>query len=339
MARFGPKGKESRRKPFRRELNLYLEMKKPIPSLACFATIALAAALVLAPVSPSAVRADPLPQQQPIRVQVDLVNILANVMDHSARPVTNLPKEAFEVFDEGAQQQIAIFEPETHLPLDMALMIDASASARIAFQIEREAAAKFIKDVVHTGDGLAVFSFSDDVRQLTGFTAEVPLLQNAVRKMKEGSGTAMYDAVYLGAQRLMERKSDHRRVIVVVTDAGESSSKASFDTARREAISSGALLYTIVLRAVKGESGRNTAGEHAMETITQTTGGYVSYPSGPEQLDTIFSQINLELRTQYRLGYYPEHRPGGAIRKIEIRVKGDYDVHYRQAYIPPSEDH
>jgi Ca-activated chloride channel homolog len=313
-------------------------MKVTRSSLSQLFVCTLAAILALAPASPSALRAAAPLQQQPIRVSVDLVNILASVLDHSNRPITNLPKDAFEIFDEGMQQPIAIFEPETHLPLDMALMIDNSSSAKIAFGIEREAAAKFIKDVVHSGDGLAVFSFSDDVRQLTGFTAEVPLLQNAVRKMKEGSGTAMYDAVYLGAQRLSERKSDHRRVILLVTDAGESSSKASFDTARREAISSGALLYTIVLRAVRGESGRNTAGEHAMETITQTTGGFVFYPEGPGQLDEIFSQINLELRTQYRLGYYPEHKPGGAIRKIEIRVKGDYTVHYRQAYVPPGEN-
>ncbi len=318
-------------------------MKKRQPSffrtnLLRAVTPALAAVLMFAPVSPSTLDAGLLPQQQPIRVQVDLVNILASVQDRTARPVTNLPKEAFEVFDEGAQQQIAIFEPETHLPLDMALMIDASASARIAFGIEREAAAKFIKDVVHAGDGLAVFSFSDDVRQLTGFTSEVPLLQSAVRKMKQGSGTAMYDAVFLGAQRLEERKSEHRRVILLVTDAGESSSKSSFETAQREAIRSGALLYTIVLREVKGESGRNTAGEHAMETITQTTGGQVFYPNGPGQLDAIFSQVNLELRTQYRIGYYPEHKPGGTIRKIEIRVKGDFTVHYRQAYVPPGEN-
>jgi Ca-activated chloride channel family protein len=312
-------------------------MKKPRPSFFRLATLALAASFALAPVSPAALDAGPLPQQQPIRIQVDLVNILASVMDRSARPVTNLSKDSFEIFDEGAPQKISIFEPETHLPLDMALMIDNSSSARIAFQMEREAAAKFIKQVVHPGDGLAVFSFSDDVRQLTGFTSEVPLLQNAVRKMKEGSGTAMYDAVYLGSQRLEERKSDHRRVVLLVTDAGESSSKASFETARREAIRSGALLYTIVLRAVKGESGRNTAGEHAMETITQTTGGAVFYPDNPSQLDQIFSQIDLELRTQYRLGYYPEVKPGGAVRKIEIRVKGDFVVHYRQAYIPPAE--
>jgi Ca-activated chloride channel family protein len=309
-------------------------MKKPRPSSIRFATLALAAALLVAPLPPAALDAGPLPQQQPIRVTVDLVNILASVTDRGNRPITNLPKEAFEIFDEGQKQDISIFEPETHLPLDIALMIDNSASAKIGFSIEREAAAKFIRDVVRQGDGLSVFSFSDDVRQLTGFTSEVPLLQSAVRKMKEGSGTAMYDAVYLGSQRLAERRSEHRRVIIMVTDAGETTSKASFDTARREAIRAGALIYTVVLREVKGESGRNTAGEHAMETITETTGGKVFYPAGAGELDRIFQQIGLELRTQYRLGYYPEHRPGGTIRKIEIRVKGDYTVHYRQAYVP-----
>jgi Ca-activated chloride channel family protein len=106
--------------------------------------------------------------------------------------------------------------------------------------------------------------------------------------------------------------------------------------ARREAIRSGALLYTVVLRPVKGENGRNTAGEHALETITQTTGGAMFFPGTASELNDIFNQINLELRTQYRLGYYPEHKPGGAaLRKIELRVKGGYTVRYRQAYIAP----
>jgi len=81
------------------------------------------------------------------------------------------------------------------------------------------------------------------------------------------------------------------------------------------------LLYTIVIRAMKSESGRNTAGEHALETITDTTGGAVFYPDSSAQLDSIFDRINRELRTQYRLGYYPNPRgPADTYRRIEVTV-------------------
>jgi Ca-activated chloride channel family protein len=301
-----------------------------------FAFIIIAALPFLA-AGATAPRASSLtPPQEPIRIEVDLVNVLASVVDQNHRPITNLSKDAFEIFDDGTPQKVTIFEPETHLPLDLALMIDSSSSAKMDFHQEREAAAKFIQSVVRPGDGVAVFSFAEDVRQLTGFSADIPILQHSVRTIKDGAGTALYDAVYLAATTLYGRKADRRRVIVLVTDAGESMSKSSFETARRAAIRSGALLYTVVLRPVKGENGRNTAGEHALETITQTTGGAMFFPGSPGELDGIFSQINLELRTQYRLGYYPEHKPGGAaVRKIELRVKGDYTVRYRQAYIAP----
>ena len=188
-------------------------MKRPKPSFPRTFALVLAAGMMVALVTNAPAGAGPRQPQQPIRVEVDLVNILASVADRNNRPVTTLSKDAFAVFDDGAPQQIAIFEPETHLPLDLALMIDTSASTRIDFPVEKEAASKFIRGVVRPGDGLGVFSFADDVRQLTGFSSDVPVLQNAVRNMKQGAGTALYDAVYLGAQRLGERKSDRKSVV------------------------------------------------------------------------------------------------------------------------------
>ena len=91
--------------------------------------------------------------------------------------------------------------------------------------------------------------------------------------------------------------------------------------ARREAVRTGTLLYTVVIRTMQNESGRNTAGEHALETITDTSGGAVFYPDSAARLDSIFERINLELRTQYRLGYYPNPRgPADSYRRIEVAV-------------------
>jgi Ca-activated chloride channel family protein len=297
---------------------------------------AVAAALVVVPVtSPARSAAAP---QEPIRVEVDLVNILASVTDRNSRPIPNLPITAFQVFDDGTPQKIAIFEAETHLPLDLALMIDASMSTKLDFPLQREAAARFIQKVVRPNDSLAVFSFDDNVHNLADFSSNVSNLQRAVRRMKQGGGTAMYDAVFLGAQTLSKRKTDRRRVIVLVTDAGETTSKASYDTTRNMAIRSGAMLYTVCLRPMKNEGGRNTAGEHALATITEMTGGGMFFPDTSGELDAIFSQIDRELRTQYRIGFYPERKAGGnTVRKIELRVDGNYLLKYRQAYMSPDD--
>jgi Ca-activated chloride channel family protein len=311
-------------------------VEKLIPAIRLSLIVVLSAALAFIPfgisVAPASAR------QEPIRVSVELVNILASVMDTQNRPITSLTKDSFQIFDDGVPQKISIFEAETHLPLDLALMIDASGSTRLDYSQQVQAASEFIRKVVRTGDSLAVFSFDQDVHVLADFSSDVPHLQHAVHAIKKGGGTSMYDAIYLGAQTLSKRKTDRRRVIVLVTDAGESTSKASFETARNQAVRSGAMMYTVVLRPVKSESGRNTAGEHALQTITETTGGYMFFPDGATRLDDIFSQIDRELRTQYRIGYYPERKSSGnALRKIDLHVDGDFKMRYRQAYIPPDD--
>jgi Ca-activated chloride channel family protein len=315
-------------------------MRKPLLNLRSAALLVITSVFVVVPMGISAVRASApaAPQDQKIRIEVDLVNILASVMDRESRPIPSLPVEAFEVYDDGVKQKIDIFEAETHLPLDLALMIDASMSTKLDFSLQREAAARFIQKIVRPADTLSVFSFDDKVKPLTDFSSNVPRLQQAVRKIKIGAGTAMYDAVFLGSKELEKQKPDRRRVIVLVTDAGETTSRASYETARNEAIRSGAMLYTVCLRPMKSESGRNTAGEHALQSITDMTGGGMYFPDDASQLDAIFGQIDRELRTQYRIGYYPERKPGGGtVRKIELRVAGNYRVRYRQAYISPDD--
>jgi Ca-activated chloride channel homolog len=274
-------------------------------------------------------------QNGEIKVKVDLVSILASVLDGHNRPAPDLPVEAFQVYEEGVRQKIEVFEPETQQPLDLALMVDSSLSAHKEISFEQEAAAHFIRQVLRPGDRLAVFSFDENVTQLTAFSDNVPTLQAAVRKMPPGSGTSIYDAILLGARSLERRGEDRRRVIILVTDAGETTSRTDFDVARKEAVRAGALLYTIVVRPVKNESGRNTAGEHALETITDTTGGAMFYPDRGQDLALIFDTIDRELRTQYRLGYYPTPRgPANTYRNVEVKVlNGEYHVRHRKTYL------
>ena len=279
---------------------------------------------------------EPSSQGGRIRVRVNLVNVLVSVLDEHNRPAIDLPREAFQILEEGVEQKIEVFESETQQPLDLALMIDSSLSAHIEVALEQQAAAHFIRQVLRPSDRLSVFSVDENVTQLAAFSDDVPRLQDAVRHLPDGAGTSIYDAILLGSRALERRGDDRRRVILLVTDGGETTSRSDFDAARKEAVRSGALLYTIVLRAVKNESGRYTAGEHALQTIADSMGGAMFFPDSVHDLDGIFDRIDRELRTQYRLGYYPNPRgPANSYRSIEVKVSGtsNYQVRHRKSYL------
>ena len=273
----------------------------------------------------------------PLRSQTDMVTVLASVIDASGRPVPDLTEDAFQIAEEGAPQKIERFEAETNRPLDLALMVDSSISTFKDLKFETEAAAHFIRQVVRPGDTLSVFEFAESVTRLADFSSDVPKLQSAVRGVAPGAGTSIYDAIVLGSGALRGRPADRRRAIVLVTDGGETTSVSKFDQSRRAGVKSGALLYTVLIRPVKNESGRNTAGEHALITITDSMGGDMFTLDDLNQMQDIFDQIDRELRTQYLIAYYPQPAPPPASdRHVQLNVTGDYRVRYRKEYYTPA---
>jgi Ca-activated chloride channel family protein len=268
-----------------------------------------------------------------IRAEVSLVSVLTSVLEKDGRPAVGLTQDQFEVYEEGVKQKIEVFEPETQQPLDLALMVDSSLSEAKDLQFESDAASQFIQKLVRPGDRLSLYEFADAVEQIAPFSSNVPMLQASLKRIIPGDGTALYDAVYLGAQALGRNPAGRRRVIVLVTDGGETTSRADFETARRAALRADVLLYTILVRVVRNENGRNTAGEHALETIGDSTGGAIYYPNGLGELGVMFDRIDRELRTQYRIAYYPNPRPpDGTYRNIEVRVNCECKVRSRKAY-------
>jgi len=308
-------------------------MKRAIATLCTFV---LAGFCALADVTAS----DPQQQQQqrqkgPIRVQTDLVSILASVTDDKGEPVIGLAQSAFQLTEQGIAQKIVRFEPQTNRPLDLALMIDTSGSAAIELKIERDAAEHFVQEVVRPNDRLAVFSFTSDVVQLSNFSDDAKVLESAIHRVEMGAdmGTSLYDAVVLGSQSVRRQGAERRRALVIITDAGETTSVSKFEDARRAAIASNALLYTVVVRPMKSDAGWNTAGEHAISTITDSVGGAMYYPTNLSELGEIFDRINRELRTQYLLGYYPNPTPPpGSDRRVVVTVNTGDTVRYRKEY-------
>ncbi len=309
----------------------------------CSRAIRVSAALLISALAAQRAGAAPTPAQFPtahVKVKVNLVTVVTSVLDAAGRPVADLPRQAFRIDQDGRPQKIAVFERETNLPLDLVLMVDTSLSAFGELKFEREAAEHFLRQVLRPGDRAAVFTFAYHVDELSPFTGNLRRLDAALARMRSGTGTSLFDAVFLGSRALAARPPGHRRVLLLVTDAGETTSRTTYDAARDAAVRSGAMLYTILIRAVRSENGRNTAGEHALDTIIDSTGGATLPVYSPGQFGPTFSRINEELRTEYLLGYYPDPEPApGSYHQIRVRLAlsgaenaAKYRLEYRKEY-------
>ena len=253
------------------------------------------------------------------KVNVKLVNVFTTVTDTGGAPISSLKQEDFRLFEDGKPQQIAVFHRESELPLSIVVAIDTSLSTRGDQKLELESARRFAHTILRPIDGLALFQFSEIVDQLTPFTADVRVIDRAINRIHSGAATALYDTLYLGSDALMERRG--RKVMVVITDGGDTVSKTNYQQAIREAQEAEVILYSIIIVPIESSAGRDTGGEHALITLARDTGGKYFYASGLEQLDAAFRQIGDELRTQYLIAYYPStHVSDSEFRRIEITV-------------------
>ena len=256
------------------------------------------------------------------RVNVKLVNVFATVTDAEGRPVSSLKEEDFQVFEDGKPQKIAVFHRESELPLSIVVAIDTSLSTRGDEKLELEAARRFAHTILRPIDGLSLFQFSEIVDQVTPFTADLRVIDRAINRVHPGAATALYDTLYLGSDALLPRQG--RKVMVVITDGGDTVSKTNYQEAVREAQEAEVILYSIIIVPIENSAGRDIGGEHALIQLSRDTGGKYFYASGMEQLDAAFRQISDELRTQYLLAYYPSSRLSDSdFRRIQIKINPD----------------
>lgn len=262
------------------------------------------------------------PDDQPtttFKVNVKLVNVFASVTDSGGTPVSSLKQDDFELFEDGIPQQIAVFHRESELPLSIVVAIDTSLSTRGDLKLELESARRFAHSILRPIDGLSLFQFSEIVDQLTPFTADMKTVDRGINRVHPGAATALYDTLYLGADALLDRRG--RKVMVLITDGGDTASKTSYQDAIREAQQAEVILYSIIIVPIENSAGRDIGGEHALITLSRDTGGKYFYASGLNQLDAAFRQISEELRTQYLIAYYPTRRVADSdFRHIEIKV-------------------
>lgn len=256
---------------------------------------------------------------------VNLVTIPVTVRDESG-PLADLAQADFAVFEGGQEVEISVFERSTDRPLSVVLMLDTSLSTAIQLSYEKESAKRFLEQLLssqeHPQDVAAVYSFSSEVAVLEDFTRNRKALGAALGRARPQTGTSVYDAISLASEELARRTG--RRVIVLITDGGDTTSFASFDDAMRSAHFAEAAIYPLIVLPIRSDAGRNRGGEHALMTLASKTGGEAFVQHGVEDLDAAFDEVLRSLRTQYLLGFYPRSDTSetrGILREVQVRVR------------------
>jgi Ca-activated chloride channel homolog len=278
-----------------------------------------------------------------IIVNVKLVNVFVTVTDEHGAPVAGLKKENFVLSEDGLEQKIKVFDKESALPLSIALAIDTSLSTRHDLPLEQASAKRFVHTILRPIDALDVYGFSEIIYDATrGYTADLKRIDEGIDHIHLGAATALYDAIDVASHALDRRKG--RKVIVLITDGGDTISKVDYKEAVRAAEEAEALVYSIIIVPIENSAGRETGGEHALIQLSEDTGGKYYYATSAAQLDDAFRQISDELRTQYLLAYYPSQRTSfSEFRRIQVKVAGvndasAYHVRHRAGYYTVKSD-
>ena len=260
-------------------------------------------------------------QQTPtFRVDVKLVNVFVTVTDPNGAPVAGLNKQDFQIFEDGEPQTIAVFDRESALPLSIMMAVDASLSTKKDLGLELMSAKSFAHSLLRPVDALSLYQFSEVVTELVPFTSDLGKIDRGIERVHTGAATALYDTLYLGSHALAKRQG--RKVMVVITDGGDTVSTIDYHEALRAAQEAEAILYSIIIVPIEASAGRDLGGEHALIQLSNDTGGKYYYASGLEQLQGAFQKISEELRTQYLLAYYPSRRLADSdFRRIKVTVR------------------
>lgn len=308
-----------------------------------------------------------------VRVTSNLVVVPVSVTDAAGQPVLGLTIKDFRLDEEGRAQEIAEIGDPGQVPLSIALLLDVSLSVEARIDFEKEAAARFLKQVMKAGDRATVFTIGTaprleqplDTSERT--TAKLASIQLA-DKTKQGEGaTAYYDTVVEAARYLAKNSPPgHRHVLVVISDGEDTNSErikaaivANPEERNSLKLEDRLKIYNRVVLEVQREvqkaevafysinpSGQalrlNVISQRAqdgMQQLAAATGGTSFVPEKLENLDAVFRQIAGELRSQYLLQYYSNNETQGN-KFLRIRVSAPnqpvYRIRAREGYYPKS---
>ena len=280
------------------------------------------------------------PSQGPVftlQVETDEVNQIFTVTDKKGHFITGLRQENFGLLDDGRPPiSVKQFTQQTNLPLRVGIMLDTSSSIRQRFQFEQDSAIEFFLQVLHTNDRAFIEGFDVQTDVAQGFTNNIDLLNQGIRKLRPGGGTALFDALYKTCRDEMltlRETNSVRKALILVSDGEDNYSRAEESDAIKMCQRADTIVYAIStnISATKGK------GDDVLKTIAQATGGGAFYPVRIEDVATGFRNIEEELRSQYLLIYRPANfKMDGSFRTIYLHALDQrYQVRTRSGYFAP----
>ncbi|MEQ1946475.1 MAG: VWA domain-containing protein [Bryobacteraceae bacterium] len=273
-----------------------------------------------------------------IDVNVTRVNMLFTVSDKKGRFVTNLAKEDFDILEAKKPQSILEFTAESDIPLRIAVLIDTSNSIRDRFRFQQEAATEFVNTVIRPGrDKGMVVSFDSSAELVSDLTDSTEQLAKAIRSLRPGGGTALYDAIYFASKEKLAKNPEgdrQRRAMVILTDGEDNDSRYTREQALEMAQKADVVIYAISTNITRAP----TDGDKVVRYLAEETGGLAFFPFQSRDLTQSFENIANELRHQYNLYYRPEPlKADGLYHPVDIKIKGRKDliVRARRGYYAP----
>jgi Ca-activated chloride channel family protein len=270
--------------------------------------------------APSTQRAAPPTGEEQLIVNTDLVSLTVTVTDMYGRYVTGLNKEAFTVLDDKVPQEISFFSDED-APVSVGVIFDVSGSmGGDKIQHSREALKRFI-ETSHERDEYFLIGFNSRAQLLLDRTHDGDAVLNKLTFVQTRGQTALYDACYLGVEKV-GHGTHQKRALLVISDGQDNSSRYTFNELRRMLKESDVTIYSIgILGAGDAGSALGVEGQSYLTEISAVSGGKAFFPNTSAEMDEIFERIALELRHQYSIGYRPSNFANdGKYHRIKVKV-------------------
>ena len=319
------------------------------------------------PVSTPSVTPSPTPTEEDevLKIDTELVNLLFTAQDKDRRLLTELKKGDVKIFEDGEEQEISTFQRQVDLPLSLAVLIDTSASQERTLPEEKAAAKSFVQDVIRPEkDEVAIISFTGEATLEQGMTNNLSRLTRAIDRIQfvppsgmigggvivgtppassnqAAGSTAIWDAIWVTSEEILGPAPDRtRRAIILVTDGVNTYGNKKLDDAVQAALKAQAVVYAVGI----GDNFYSNVDESALRKISERTGGRAFFPKDESELRRAFSQIQVEMRSQYLIAYAPTNgKKDGSYRKVDIQMlnpdltKQKVKLTYRQGYFSKTE--
>jgi len=281
------------------------------------------------------------PLNDTLHVHADLIYVPVTVTDAEGKPVSGLQRQDFLLTEDGHPETIRLFEQPASRPLSVVLAMDTSLSVEKDLDLEKHAARDFIQTLLRKNDLLELLGFAGHVTEFVPFTNDAGRIDHGLNGLRGHGPTALYAAIDEGAVQLQTLPG--RRIIVVISDGGNSMPGVDYQQARAAAMRAEASIESIIILPIAASAGRNLGGEHALIQLSHDTGGQYFYVRAGQQLPAALAQLSTALRSEYLLGYYAGQHiakgdPGpGNFHSIHVEMKDAawnqrFHLHFRSGY-------